>query len=373
MQNMVLSQNAMKVPHINLQAQYATIEKDIRREIDTVLTTQKFILDEQGRAFENEMASLTNSTDAIGCASGTDALLLSLVALGIGPGDEVITTAYSFFATAGMIAWLGARPVFVDIHPDTFNLRADQIASKITQRTKAIIAVDLFGQCCAVERITDYGLPVIEDAAQAIGSTRNGKPAGSFGLCGCFSFFPTKNLGGYGDGGMIVTNDEKFGRKLKMLRSHGQDAERYIHVIVGTNSRLDEIQAAVLRVKLKHLAKWNQKRLSNADFYNSKLRDLPIELPVVKDGNVSNFHQYIIKTKDRDRLKTFLSDEGIATAIHYPIILPLQPCFANLGHRPGDFPYAEKCSETSLALPVHAELSAEQLEFVAFSISRFFQ
>ncbi|MGH9857214.1 MAG: DegT/DnrJ/EryC1/StrS family aminotransferase, partial [Acidobacteriota bacterium] len=316
---------------------------------------------------------LTNSRAAIGCASGSDALLLSLVGLGIGPGDEVITTAYSFFATVGMIAWLGATPVFVDIHSETFNLRADQIASKITQRTKAIIAVDLFGQCCAVEKLTGYGLPVIEDAAQAIGSTRNGKPAGSMGLCGCFSFFPTKNLGGYGDGGMIVTNDEEFARKLRMLRSHGQDAERYIHRIVGTNSRLDEIQAAVLRVKLKHLAEWNRKRASNAAFYNTHLRDLPVELPVVEDGNVSNFHQYVIKTKDRDRLRQFLSDQGIGTAIHYPVILPLQPCFANLGHKPGDFPDSERCAETSLALPVHAELSTEQLEFVTFSISRFFQ
>jgi dTDP-4-amino-4,6-dideoxygalactose transaminase len=370
---MVLSQNAMKVPLIDLPAQFRSIEGDIRQALDSVLETQRFILDKQVRNLEREMAKLTASREAIGSASGTDALLLSLAAIGIGPGDEVITTSYSFFATAGMISWLGATPVFVDIHPETFNLRADQIAGKITPRTKAILAVHLFGQCCAFEELTGYGLPVIEDAAQAIGSTRNGKPAGSMGLSGCFSFFPTKNLGGYGDGGMIVTNDETFAKKLRMLGTHGQESERYYHTMIGTNSRLDEIQAAILRVKLNYLAEWNRRRALNAAYYNEQLRQFPIELPVVENSNVSNFHQYVIKTKNRDKLRNFLSDQGIGTAIYYPVILPLQPCFAKLGHKPGDFPAAEKCAETSLALPVHAELSAEQLQFVVLNISRFFQ
>jgi dTDP-4-amino-4,6-dideoxygalactose transaminase len=234
--------------------------------------------------------------------------------------------------------------------------------------------VHLFGQCCAYEELSGYGLPVIEDSAQAIGSTRNGKAAGTMGISGCFSFFPTKNLGGYGDGGMIVTNNDDFAMKLRMLRSHGQEfSQRYHHTMIGTNSRLDEMQAAVLRVKLNYLKRWNHQRASNAAYYNSRLRGLPIEVPEIAEGNVSNFHQYVIKTNQRDGLKNYLSGKGIGTAVYYPVILPLQPCFASLGHKPGDFPVAEKCAASSLALPVHAELSGEQLEFVAASISQFFQ
>ena len=363
----------MKVPLIDLQAEFKSIEREIRQGIDSVLESQKFILDEQVKAFETEMGELTGSGAAIACASGTDALLLSLVAIGLRPEDEVITTAYSFFATAGMISWLGAKPVFVDIHPETFNLRSDQIATKITGRTRAILAVHLFGQCCEFEKLTSFGLPVIEDAAQAIGSTRDGKRAGSMGISGCFSFFPTKNLGGYGDGGMIVTNDEEFANKLRMLRSHGQETQKYYHTTIGTNSRLDEIQAAVLRVKLKHLVQWNRKRASNAAYYNTHLQHLPVELPVIENKNVSNFHQYVIKTENRDKLKTYLANQGVGTAIYYPVILPLQPCFSGLGYKPEDFPDAQKCAQTSLALPIHPELSPEQVEFVAATISRFFQ
>ena len=363
----------MKVPLIDLHAQFQTIEDEIRAAINSVLDRQKFILDEEVSGLEQEIAALTGTRFAVGCASGTDALLLSLLAAGVEPGDEVITTAYSFFATAGMISWLDAKPVFVDIDPVTFNMRTDQIRSKITPRTKSIIAVHLFGQCCEMESILSHGLPVIEDAAQAIGSSRNGKQAGSTGFTGCFSFFPTKNLGGYGDGGMIVTNDESTAQKIKSLRAHGQEGHRYHHQFIGTNSRLDEMQAAVLRVKLQHLEKWNSMRTQNATYYSEHLRHLPLRLPTIQKNNTGNFHQYVIQCAPRDALKDFLAQREIGTAIYYPIILPLQPCFSYLGSRKGDFPDAEKCAETSLALPIFAELKTEQLQFVVESISSFFQ
>ncbi len=363
----------MKVPLIDLTAQFQKIQAEIHQAIESVLTTQKFILDKEVLSLENEIAELTQTKFGVGCASGTDALLLSLLAVGVHPGDEVITTAYSFFATGGMISWLGAKPVFVDIDPGTFNMLPDQVGDKITAKTKAILAVHLFGQCCAIEQLLHFNLPVIEDAAQAIGSSRNGKPAGSIGISGCFSFFPTKNLGGYGDGGMIVTDDEELAKKLKLLRAHGQESQRYYHNLIGTNSRLDELQAAVLRVKLKHLQQWNEKRIDHAAYYSEHLRNLPVELPVLDSANVSNFHQYVIQCKNRDRLKNYLADNGIGTAVYYPLILPLQPCFSGLGYKTGDFPNAEKCSASSLALPVYPELTAEQLEFVVHHLSHFLQ
>ncbi|MCI0414796.1 DegT/DnrJ/EryC1/StrS family aminotransferase [bacterium] len=363
----------MKVPLIDLQAQFLNLQPEIHQAIESVLASQKFILGEEGRSLESRIAELTQTSFAVGCASGTDALLLSLRAVGIGPGDEVITTAYSFFATGGMISWIGAVPVFVDIDPGTFNLLPEQVGKKITAKTKAILAVHLFGQCCSIEQLLPFNLPVIEDAAQAIGSMRNGKPAGSIGISGCFSFFPTKNLGAYGDGGMIVTSDETLAKKLKMLRAHGQESQRYYHSFIGTNSRLDELQAAVLRVKLKYLQQWNEKRAANAAYYNERLKDLPLEIPVIDAANTSNFHQYVIRSKNRDRLKNYLADQGIGTGIYYPLILPLQPCFSELGYKAGDFPNAEECSATSLALPVYPELTAEQLEFVVHHISHFLQ
>ncbi|MCI0601394.1 DegT/DnrJ/EryC1/StrS family aminotransferase [bacterium] len=363
----------MKVPLIDLQAQFLNLQPEIHQAIESVLASQKFILGEEGRSLESRIAELTQTSFAVGCASGTDALLLSLRAVGIGPGDEVITTAYSFFATGGMISWIGAVPVFVDIDPGTFNLLPEQVGKKITAKTKAILAVHLFGQCCSIEQLLPFNLPVIEDAAQAIGSMRNGKPAGSIGISGCFSFFPTKNLGAYGDGGMIVTSDETLAKKLKMLRAHGQESQRYYHSFIGTNSRLDELQAAVLRVKLKYLQQWNEKRAANAAYYNERLKDLPLEIPVIDAANTSNFHQYVIRSKNRDRLKNYLADQGIGTGIYYPLILPLQPCFSELGYKAGDFPNAEECSTTSLALPVYPELTAEQLEFVVHHIFHFLQ
>jgi len=363
----------MKVPLIDLRAQYILLQDEIQQSIGKVLARQKFILDEEVSALERELALLTESNFAIGCASGTDALLLSLLALGIQPGDEVITTAYSFFATAGMISWVKAKPVFVDVDPETFQMDTQGVAEKVHSKTKAIIAVHLFGQCSNMEELARFNVPVIEDAAQAIGSTRNGRPAGSIGATGCFSFFPTKNLGGYGDGGLVTTQNEELAKRIRMLRSHGQQAQVYYHTLIGTNSRLDELQAAVLRVKLKHLKRWNEKRAQNAAFYNSRLNDLPLQLPRIAEGNSSNFHQYVIRCENRDGLKAYLAAEGIGSAIYYPVVLPLQPCFANLGHKPGDFPAAEMCSQTSLALPIYPELTIEQLGFVVRNISQFFK
>jgi dTDP-4-amino-4,6-dideoxygalactose transaminase len=373
MQNMVLSHHEMKVPFIDLRAQYQTIKQEIQQALDGVLTSQKFILSEEVANFENEIAELTTTRFAIGCASGTDALLLSLRALNIGRGDEVITTSYSFFATAGMIAWLNAKPVFVDIDSTTFNLQPDQVESKITSKTKAIVAVHLFGQCCQIERLLTLGIPVIEDAAQAIGASRYGKPAGSMGVNGCFSFFPTKNLGAYGDAGMITTNDDELAKKIRMLRAHGQDNHRYHHTLIGTNSRLDEIQAAILRAKLRHLNRWNDRRSQNAAFYTQNLKQLPVALPAIDQGNTSNYHQYVIRCKNRDHLKNHLADQGIGSAVYYPVPLPHQLCFSDLAHKPGDFPRAEECADTSLALPIHPELTREQMEYVVFQISKFFQ
>ena len=363
----------MDVPLIDLKAQYRTIQQDIKQAIETVVESQKFILGAEVAALESEIAQLTRNRFAIACASGTDALLLSLLALGIQPEDEVITTSYSFFSTAGMIAWLKARPVFVDVDPRTFNLDVEQVAASRTPRTKAVIAVHLFGQCSRIEALADLGVPVIEDAAQAIGSFRNGKPAGSFGAAGCFSFFPTKNLGGYGDGGMITTNDDEIAMRLRELRAHGEGQQRYAHRRIGTNSRLDELQAAVLRVKLKHLTHWNEKRNRHATFYRQVLNDLPLELPQIDPQSTTNYHQFVIKTERRDSLRSFLADRGIGSAIYYPIPLPFQPCFSYLGYQTGRFPHAEKCAATSLAIPIYPELTQQQLEYVTSTIRNFFE
>jgi dTDP-4-amino-4,6-dideoxygalactose transaminase len=271
-----------------------------------------------------------------------------------------------------MIAWLRAKPVFVDIHPETYNIRTDQVASRITGKTRAIIAVHLFGQCCRMEELSGLQIPIIEDACQAIGATRNGAQAGSMGATGCFSFFPTKNLGGYGDGGLITTSNENTAECLKQLRSHGSSSQ-YFHDRIGTNSRLDELQAAVLRAKFKHLVEWNRKRNQNANHYFEHLKGLPIHLPEVDEGNVSTFHQFVIRMQNRDRLKTYLAEQGIGTAIYYPLPLHLQPCFSNLGNKRGDLPGAEECAETSIALPIYPELTREQLEFVCVSIRKFFE
>ena len=317
---------------------------------------------------EQKVAAASDCKYAIGVSSGTDALLCSLMALGIGPGDEVITTPFSFFATAGSIVRTGATPVFVDIDPRTYNLDPELIERAVTSRTKAIMPVHLFGQVCDMDPIMDiagkHGLHVVEDAAQSITATYKGRKAGSIGTCGCFSFFPSKNLGGAGDGGMIVTNDEALYQKIALLRNHGAKP-KYYHKYVGGNFRLDPIQAAVLLVKLPHLDAWSEKRRRNAMYYNNRLAATHIGTPWVSPDCVSIFNQYVIRTDRRDGLMAHLKASDIGAEIYYPLPLHLQECFRSLGRAEGDFPEAERASREVLALPVYPELTVEMLEYVA--------
>ena len=361
----------MQVPLIDLKAQYRTIRAEVREAVDAVMENQKFILADRVKELEDEMARFCETVHAIGCASGTDAVLLSLLAAGVRENDEVITTAYSFFATAGMIAWIKAKPVFVDIDPLTFNMKMNEVKAAVSGRTKAVIAVHLFGQCARVEELEGLNIPVIEDACQSIGASRYGRKAGSLGFTGCFSFFPTKNLGGCGDGGMITTGNTDTAVKLRQLRSHGQSSQ-YHHISVGTNSRLDELQAAVLCVKFRHLEEWNRKRAEHAKYYEEDLKSLPLRLPQVDPGNHSIHHQFVILSEERDRLKAYLAEKGIGTAVYYPLPLPHQPCFSNLGFKQGQFPGAELCAAQSLALPVYPEMSEQQLDYVTSTIRSFY-
>src|SRR5262245_7944283 len=369
----------MKVPLLDLKAQYSTIQSDIRRAIERVVESQHFILGPEVEALEKEIASFCQARFAIGVSSGTDALLVALMAIGTGPGDEIITTAYSFFATAGVIVRLGARPVFVDIDPKTFNLDSMAVGQKITSRTKAIMPVHLFGQCVEMDPIIEVaqgrGLYVIEDAAQAIGaSDAKGRQAGTIGDMGCFSFFPSKNLGAFGDGGMVVTNDEKLAEIAKVLRVHG-GKPKYYHRIIGGNFRLDALQAAVLRAKLKHLTEWTEMRRSNASGYRSLFEDAGLSkcVWVPEDSAGHIYNQFVCRFPDRDRLQRFLRQKGIETEVYYPIPLHLQDCFAELGYRSGDFLNAEAAASDSLALPVYPELTEDQQRYVVQQIREFYQ
>jgi dTDP-4-amino-4,6-dideoxygalactose transaminase len=369
----------MKVPLLDLKAQYSTIRSEIRGAIERVVESQHFILGPEVETLETETASFCHARFAIGVSSGTDALLAALMAIGTGPGDEVITTAYSFFATAGVISRLGARPVFVDIDPKTFNLDSAVVGQKVTSRTKAIMPVHLFGQCAAMEPILtiarDKGIHVIEDAAQAIGARDNNRrQAGTIGDLGCFSFFPSKNLGAFGDGGMVITNDEKLAETVKVLRVHG-GKPKYYHRIVGGNFRLDALQAAVLRVKLKHLTGWTEMRRSNASRYRFLFQQKGLAecalLPGDSPGHIYN--QFVVRFPDRDRLRSFLRERGVETEIYYPIPLHLQECFQYLGHAPGDFPEAEKAAHASLALPIYPEITEEQQSYVVENVGEFYR
>jgi dTDP-4-amino-4,6-dideoxygalactose transaminase len=365
------------VPLLDLKAQYATIRTEIGEAIQRVLDAQQFILGPEVEALEQEIVAFCNARFVVGVSSGTDALLCALMAIGTSPGDEVITTAYSFFATAGVIARLGARPVFVDIDPMTFNLDSTEVPKKINPRTKAIIPVHLFGQCAVMNPILDAakaaGVHVIEDAAQAIGARDEEKrQAGTIGEIGCFSFFPSKNLGAFGDAGMVVTNDPDLAERIRVIRVHG-GKPKYQHKLVGGNFRLDALQAAVLRVKLKHLTKWTQMRRQNADRYRSLSDQMGlsdcISLPNDSAGHI--YHQFVIRFAQRDALRMFLRERGVETEIYYPIPLHLQECFAELGHRSGDFPRAEAAARDSLALPIYPEMSAEQQRYVLEQIGEF--
>jgi dTDP-4-amino-4,6-dideoxygalactose transaminase len=368
----------MKVPLLDLKAQYSTIRSDIRQAIERVVESQHFILGPEVEALEKEIASFCQARFAIGVSSGTDALLVALMAVGIGPGDEVVTTAYSFFATAGVISRLEARPVFVDVDPKTFNLDSRAVNEKITPRTKTIIPVHLFGQCAVMEPILaiakDKGIHVIEDAAQAIGAHDDkGRQAGTMGDLGCFSFFPSKNLGAFGDGGMVITNDEKLAGIVKVLRVHG-GSPKYYHRIVGGNFRLDALQAAILRTKLKHLSRWTEMRRHNATHYRSLFEEAGLSkcVSVPEDSPGHIYNQFVCRFPDRDRLRRFLREHGVETEVYYPIPLHLQVCFRDLGYRSGDFPVAEAATGDSLALPLYPELTEEQQRYVVEKIGEFY-
>ena len=363
----------MKVPLLDLTGQYASIKAEVDAAIARVVDSQRFVLGPVVEACEEAVASYVGSAHGVGVSSGTDALLVALMAEDIGPGDEVVTTPFSFFATAGSIARVGATPVFIDIDPATFNIDADRLEDRITARTRAILPVHLFGQMAAMPPIMEiagrHGLAVIEDAAQAIGARHGGQTAGSVGHYGCFSFFPTKNLGGYGDGGIVVTDDPARAEKLRALRVHGETT-RYHHRFVGGNFRLDALQAAVIHAKLTHLDRWTDRRIANAALYRRYLGDFAarhrdaLTLPsTVTDRHV--FNQFVVRIADRDRVQERLTAAGIGTAIYYPLPLHLQECFAELGYRPGDLPASERAANEVLALPIFPELTSEQISFVA--------
>ena len=365
----------MKVPILDLKAQYAAIKDEINLAINQVCESQFFCLGPALAEFEEKIAEYCQSKYAIGLSSGSDALLVSLMALEIKPGDEVITSPFTFFATAGSVARLGAKPVFVDIDPDSYNIDPALIEEKITEKTRVIIPVHLFGQIARMKPIMEiaerHDLDVIEDAAQSIGATQNGKKCGNFGLCGCFSFYPTKNLGGFGDGGLVTTNDESFAEKIKTLRDHGQKP-RYFYKILGGNFRLDCIQAAVLSVKLKYLDEWNDKRRQNAVLYDNFFAGSEAKPPQIDSNNVSIYHQYTVTVPERDRLQEYLAEKEIGSAIFYPHPLHLQECFRQLGYNKGDFPVAERLCEDVLSLPIYPELKKEQIEYVANAILEFY-
>jgi dTDP-4-amino-4,6-dideoxygalactose transaminase len=368
----------MKVPLLDLKAQYATIRSGIREAIDRVCDAQQFILGEEVAALEREVATFCEARYAIGVSSGTDALLVALMALDIGPGDEVIVPTYSFFATAGTVARLGARPVFVDIERPSYNLDAAQLAACVTSRTKAIMPVHLFGRCCdmgAVGAIASrHGIPVVEDAAQAIGARdEQRRSAGTIGAIGCLSFFPSKNLGAFGDAGMVLTNDADLADRLRILRAHGSQP-KYYHRVVGGNFRLDAIQAAVLRVKLRYLVSWTKARRENAERYRVLFRELglagEVALPEDTPGHIYN--QFVIRGFGRDDLQRHLRDAGVGTEVYYPVALHLQACFADLGYREGQLPEAEAAARESLALPIYPELTEEAQRYVVEQIRNFY-
>lgn len=358
---------------LDLVAQFHSIQHELRAAIEDVLRSGKFILGPQVEAFEREMAGICKVRHAVGVASGTDALLLSLRAAGVTAGDEVIVPAFSYIATADVVSLLGATPVFCDILPDTFALDPAQIERHITSRTKAVVPVHLFGQPADMDRILSVSrsarLAVIEDAAQAVGATWNGRPAGSMGDFGCLSFYPTKNLGACGDAGMVLTSSPAASR-LRSLRGHGAVTHKYISEELGWNSRLDELQAAILRVKLRHLGEWTAGRQSHAARYESLLRAVPgLTLPRVAPGSTHVFHQYTVRVADRERVQKHLAGEGIASTVYYPVPLHLQPVFANLGYQPGSMPQAERAALEVLSLPIYPEFSPQQIERVAASLA----
>jgi dTDP-4-amino-4,6-dideoxygalactose transaminase len=361
----------MQVPLLDLKAQYAKIKKDVLLQIGEVLDSQICIGGPKVRELEDKVAQFSDCEFAVGVSSGTDAILNSLMSLGIGDGDEVITTPFTFFATAGCIARVCAKPVFVDIDPKTYNINPALLEKAITKKTKAIMPVHLYGQMADMDAIMSiakkHNLFVIEDAAQSIGSIYKGKKAGSIGTVGCFSFFPSKNLGGIGDGGMVVTNDEKLAVKMRLTRDHGQNPT-YYYKFVGGNFRLDAIQAAALLVKLPYLEQWSQARRKNAEYYNKKFAGSAVKTPFISPDCVSIYNQYVIRIPRRDELAKHLKENNIGCAIYYPMPLHLQECFAYLGYKQGDFPESEKAAKEVLALPIYPELTDEMKNCVVQTV-----
>ena len=371
---------ALQFPFLDLRAQYLQIKPEVEAAVAHVFESQYFILSPDVQRFEQEIARYVGVKHAIGCASGTDAILLALMSLGIGPGDEVITVPFTFVATAGPITLLGATPVFVDIDPQTFNINVDKIKAAVTSRTKAIIPVDLFGLLAPLEEIealaAHHGIAIIEDAAQAIGASCNGKRAGSYGTLGCFSFFPTKNLGGAGDGGMVTTNDDALAARLREIRVHGSP-RRYEYDVQGVNSRLDALQAAVLSVKLKYLDSWAERRRENARRYDDLFGEYGLTGRVETPKEPPAFHhvynQYTIRVPDRDRLRSYLAEQGLPAEIYYPYPLHLQRAFSGLGHQEGAFPESERAAREVLSLPIYAELKPEHQRALVKAVAGFYR
>ena len=365
----------MPIPLLDLQAQFVSIEKELIAAVTEVVKSQVCVGGPKVAELEKTIATASGCSFAIGMSSGTDAILASLMSLSIGPGDEVITTPFTFFATVGCIDRVGATPVFVDIDPKTFNLNPAFIEAAITDKTKAILPVHLYGQMAEMDPVLEiakkHNLSVIEDAAQAIGSSYKGQMAGSLGTTGCFSFYPTKNLGGIGDAGMVVTNDEKLARRLTMMRNHG-DASRYEHDFVGGNFRLDAVQAAALLVKWPHLESWADARRENAAFYDEQFAGSMAQPPFIHPDCDSVYNQYCIRVPQRDELRNHLTEKNIGCAIYYPICMHQQKCFAHLGYQAGDFPEAEKAAQDILALPIYPELTRAMQQTVVDAVLSFF-
>src|SRR6266404_1927161 len=365
------------VPQMDLAAQYAAIGAEIREAVASVLSSQQFVLGKECAALEQEIASFCGVAHGIGVASGTDALILALRVSGVAAGDEVILPPFTFVATGSAVSALGATPVFADIDPDTFNLRADEVEKRITPRTRAIIVVHLYGLAADMDSLREvakrHKLPIIEDNAQAIGATYKSKPTGALGDLACISFYPTKNLGAYDDAGMIDTNSPEADSRLRTLRNHGQ-ASRYNSVEPGWNSRLDEIQAAILRVKLRHLPEWERARRAHASEYSKLLRGLhSIHTPQIPAGQEHVFHQYTIRVQRRDELQKFLTGRKIGNAVYYPVPLHLQAIYASLGYKPGDFPESERAAAEVVSLPMFPELTSTQIQRVVESIEEFYR
>jgi dTDP-4-amino-4,6-dideoxygalactose transaminase len=369
------SATRMAVPLLDLEAQYRPLRDELLAAVARVCDSHQFIMGPDVAALERELAAALQAGEAIAVSSGTDAILAALMALGIGPGDEVITSTYSFFATAGCIMRVGATPVLVDINPVTYNLDPSAVQAALTPRTRAIMPVHLYGLCADMDPIlaaaSKAGVAVVEDACQAIGATYHGRQAGSMGTAGCFSFFPSKNLGAFGDAGLVTTTDARLAHEIRLMRNHGAEP-KYLHQRIGGNFRMDSLQAAVLRVKLPHLPRWTAMRQANAARYEALfaaagLASL-VSRPVIPPGHGHIFNQYVVRLPERDRVRAFLADRGIGTEIYYPVPFHLQECFASLGHARGDFPHAEAAADSSLALPIYGELTSAQQEAVVGAI-----